>query len=81
MDLIISIIIGILAGAIAGKLTNKGGNGCLVNLIVGLIGGFVGGKLFEILGINIGLPSWAGALITSTIGAVIVLWIWNKISK
>ena len=82
IDLIVSIIIGICADAIAGKLTNQGGNGCLINLLLGVVGGFVGGWLFGILGINMGgTPSWLGALITATVGAALVLWIWRKLRK
>ena len=82
IDLIVSIIIGILAGAIAGKLTNQSGNGCLINLLLGVIGSFVGGRLFGVLGINMGgAPSWLGALITATVGAALVLWIWSKLKK
>lgn len=83
IDLIISIIIGICAGAIAGKLTNQSGNGCLINLLLGVVGSVVGKWLFDVLGVSndFGLPSWASALITATVGAALVLWIWSKLKK
>ena len=82
MILLSVLSLGILAGALAGKLTNQGGNGCLINLLLGVVGGFVGGWLFGILGINMGgTPSWLGALITATVGAALVLWIWSKLKK
>ncbi len=81
MDLIVSIIMGILAGFIACKLTKQEGQGCLINLVLGVVGGFVGGWLFGVLGLTFINPSWLGALITSVVGAVIVLWIWNKLFK
>ena len=73
-----AIIIGILAGFIATKLTNGESKGCLINLFLGLIGGAVGGWVFKFIGVNVN-PGWIGELITGTIGAVIILWVWNKI--
>ena len=75
--MITGIIMGILAGFLACKLTNREGKGCLINLLLGIIGGAVGGWLFSLLGIyTIG---WVGELVTSTVGAALVLWIWNKL--
>ena len=76
--MITGIIIGILAGFLASKFTNGEGKGCLINLILGVIGGGVGGWLFSILGVSTS-PNFIGELITATVGAVVVLWIWNKI--
>lgn len=73
-----AIIIGILAGFIATKLTNGESKGCLINLFLGLIGGAVGGWVFNLLGLH-WEPGWVGELVTGTIGAVIVLWVWNKV--
>ncbi len=74
--MIIGIISGIIAGFIAAKLTDGEGKGCLVNLFLGLIGGLFGGWLFEQFGLQ--AYSWVGEIIVATVGAVILLWIWNK---
>lgn len=71
------IIMGVLAGFIANKLTSGEGKGFILNLFLGVIGSIVGGWLFGILGIN--AENWVGELITSTIGAAVVLWIRNKL--
>ena len=68
---------GILAGFLACKLTNKEGKGCLLNLLLGIVGGAVGEWVFSLLGIY--TASFAGELFTATIGAALVLWIWNKL--
>lgn len=78
--MIIGIITGILAGFIACKITNGKGKGCIIDLLLGLIGGFVGGTLFGLLGIGPAF-NWLGELITSVCGAVVVLWLWKKLSK
>jgi uncharacterized membrane protein YeaQ/YmgE (transglycosylase-associated protein family) len=76
-----SIIMGAIAGFLAGKFVYNSGQGFLTNLIVGIIGAVVGNGLFHFLGIG-GTASGGliYALIVSTIGAVIVLWIYNAVT-
>lgn len=75
-----AIIIGILAGFIATRLTGGESKGCWINLFLGLIGGAVGGWVFNLIGLHTE-PGWLGELLTGTVGAVIVLFIWNKVAK
>ncbi len=77
--LIGSIIIGILAGLCANKLMDKKSSGCWWNLVLGIFGGFVGGWVFDLL--NISWGGIIGQLGTAIVGAVIVLWIANKLKK
>lgn len=73
------ILIGLAAGFIAGKLVKGGGFGLWVNLLVGIIGGVLGGWLFGILGIH--SSSIIGSLLTSVVGAVVLLWLADFISR
>lgn len=73
------ILIGLAAGFIAGKLVKGGGFGLWVNLLVGIIGGVLGGWLFGILGIH--TSSIIGRLLTSVVGAVVLLWLADFISR
>ena len=73
MSVIWYIIIGIVSGFIAGKIMRGGGFGLLINLLVGIIGGLLGGWVFGLLGIATG--GILGCLITSVVGAVLLLWI------
>lgn len=67
------LLIGLMAGWIANLIVKGGGSGLFVNLIVGLIGGILGGWLFSLFGlVAIGT---LGSLVTSIIGAVVLLWI------
>lgn len=68
------IIIGIVAGLAAGRLMRGGGFGIIINLLVGIIGGVLGGWLFGLAGINVG-NGVIGSLISSTIGAIFLLWV------
>ncbi len=76
--MIFSIIIGILAGYIACKLTNREGKGLLVNLFLGVLGGFLGNLVLGLL--NISWGGLLGEIGTAVIGAILVLWLANKLS-
>ena len=70
------LIIGILASYIAEKVTSSD-HGLLTNLLVGIVGSFVGGTLDNVL--NVEFYGWLGNLIVATIGAILLLWIWQSI--
>lgn len=72
------LLIGIIAGYIAEKVTASD-HGLFTNLLVGIAGAFVGGTLASLLGIQI--YGFLGSLITASIGAVIVLWVWRRVSS
>lgn len=69
--LVLVALIGICAGAIAGLLMGRG-LGLIGNLIVGILGGYVGNWLLPKLGLSFG-SDLTGTIITSSIGAVVVL--------
>ncbi len=74
MGIFWTIIIGILAGFIAGKVMRGQGLGLIVNLIVGIIGASIGSWIFMKLNIMIE-ASFVGNLITSTVGAIVLLFV------
>ena len=83
-----AMINGALGGAVLGA-----GTGALVHMLAqkekernmaeailkGGIGGALGGWLFSLFGI--GANSWIGELIVAVIGAMVFLWVWNKLLK
>ncbi|MEQ1717510.1 MAG: GlsB/YeaQ/YmgE family stress response membrane protein [Hyphomicrobium sp.] len=70
--LIIFALVGIVAGFFASLVV--GGGGLLQYLVSGVIGAFVGGYLLQALGVNLGIANpLASQIVTSTIGAVIVV--------
>jgi uncharacterized membrane protein YeaQ/YmgE (transglycosylase-associated protein family) len=79
MSVIAWIIIGLIAGWLAAKITNAP-RGLIRNLIVGLVGALVGGFLFSKLDIHV-VPDFWGNLITATIGAVVLLFLWQAIRR
>ena len=65
------ILIGGVAGWLASILIKGSGSGLFLNIIIGILGGILGGWLLSFLGlIAIGTM---GSLLTSFIGAVILL--------
>lgn len=79
MNIIIFLAIGALAGWLAGNLMKGGGFGLVVNMVVGIIGAVIGGLVFGFLGLA--ATGLIGSIITSTVGACILLYIAGIISK
>jgi uncharacterized membrane protein YeaQ/YmgE (transglycosylase-associated protein family) len=77
LELIYFLLIGLAAGWLAGKLMNGHSFGLLGNLVVGVIGAILGGFLFGLLGlVTVGL---LGSLISATVGAIVLLFILQKV--
>lgn len=77
--MLVGLITGIIAGFVASKLYDGEGKGCIVNLVLGIIGGALGGWIFSQF--NIQAYRWMGELVVAVIGAMIFLYIWNKLLK
>jgi uncharacterized membrane protein YeaQ/YmgE (transglycosylase-associated protein family) len=70
-SLLVFLAIGLVAGFLASFIV--GGGGLARYLIAGVIGAFVGGYLFIALGIKIGGNPLVSQIITSTVGAIVVV--------
>ena len=73
------IIIGAVAGWLAGLIVNGSGSGFLLNIVIGIIGGVLGGWLFGLMGI-VSINMW-GSLITSIVGAIVLLLIVSLVTR
>lgn len=73
------ILIGALSGYLAGLFMRGGGMGFIWNLILGVLGGVIGGWLFDLIGFSFG--GTIGSIFTSVVGAVVLLYVVNKISN
>jgi len=80
MQFIYYLIIGALAGWGAGQIMKGGGFGLLMNIVLGIIGGVVGGWVFSLLGISSD-GGTIGSLVTSLVGAVLILYVARLIKK
>lgn len=72
------LLIGLVAGWLASLIVKGDGSGLLVNLIIGIIGSVLGGWIFSLFGLL--AVGTIASLITSLVGAVILLWIAAAIS-
>lgn len=77
--LLIFLAIGAVAGWLGSTIMKGGGFGLLGNIVVGVVGAFIGGFLFNFLGISAG--GMGGAIVTATVGAIVLLFIIGLIKK
>lgn len=80
----ISLILWLLFGALVGWLASivmktNGQQGALLNIVVGIVGAFIGGFIInrEVVPSVLSIPS----LLTAFIGAVILLGIYNLVTR
>jgi uncharacterized membrane protein YeaQ/YmgE (transglycosylase-associated protein family) len=85
MDLvaiIITLVIGAIAGWLAGVVVEGAGFGLLVNMLLGIAGAFIAALLFPRLGLGLTLGGGVvGAIVTSALGAIILLLIVNLVQR
>ena len=85
MDIVavlVTLAIGAIAGWLAGLLVEGAGFGLLWNILIGIAGAFMAALLFPRLGLGLTLGGGiVGAIVTSTIGAVVLLLIVNLIQR
>jgi uncharacterized membrane protein YeaQ/YmgE (transglycosylase-associated protein family) len=70
------LLIGAIAGWIAEKVTESN-HSIFTNILVGIAGSFVGGVLAGIL--NIAVFGFFRTLISATIGAILILFLWHRV--
>jgi uncharacterized membrane protein YeaQ/YmgE (transglycosylase-associated protein family) len=80
--MLVALIIGAIAGWLAGLVVEGAGFGLLWNMIIGIAGAFVAALLFPRVGLGLTLGGGVvGAILTSTLGAVVLLLIVNLIQR
>jgi uncharacterized membrane protein YeaQ/YmgE (transglycosylase-associated protein family) len=72
-SLIVVLIVGLVAGWLAGKIVQGTGLGIIGDIIIGVIGAYIGRWLFEHFHLRIGVNFWVDAILTATVGAVVLL--------
>lgn len=72
------LIVGGIAGWIAGQIMSGGGYGIIRNIILGILGSWVGVKVFGMLDIA-SQSTTIGTLVTSTVGAIVVILVYRLI--
>ncbi|MGF1687195.1 GlsB/YeaQ/YmgE family stress response membrane protein [Photobacterium japonica] len=79
MGILSWIILGLLAGALAKWLMpGDDGGGWIATMALGIGGAFVGGWVGSFIGLGAATGVNIGSLITATLGAFILLFVYNK---
>jgi uncharacterized membrane protein YeaQ/YmgE (transglycosylase-associated protein family) len=78
---IVAIVIGAIAGWLAGQIMKGSGYGLIGDIIVGIIGGFIGSWLWGVLHLPVIGGFWISAIITATVGAVVLLFVLRLIKR
>jgi uncharacterized membrane protein YeaQ/YmgE (transglycosylase-associated protein family) len=73
-SIIVILLIGLIAGWLAGKIMG-GGFGLIGDIIIGVIGAFIGTWLWGVLHLPMIANFWISAIVISTVGACILLFI------
>lgn len=79
MGMLVFFAIGAFAGWLAGRLYKGSGFGLVGNIVIGVVGSVLGGFLFSLFGIQ--FYGILGSVICATLGALVLLFIINKIKK
>ena len=80
-SLIVILVVGLVAGWLASKIVFGTGLGIIGDIIVGVIGAFIGRWLFNYFHVRIGVNFWVDAILTATIGAIVLLLIVKLIRR
>ncbi|MGW0044537.1 GlsB/YeaQ/YmgE family stress response membrane protein [Rhodococcus sp. NPDC003348] len=73
------IVIGGLAGWIGSKILHNTGQGVILNIVVGVFGGLIGGFLLNLIGVDVEGAGLIFSFLTCLLGAVILLWLVQKV--
>ncbi|NQV73417.1 GlsB/YeaQ/YmgE family stress response membrane protein [bacterium] len=75
-----TILVGFAAGALAKYIMpGEEGGGFILTTLLGIAGAVIGSFLIGLLGIY--TDSIIGDLVSAVIGALVLLWAWNKFKK
>ena len=74
-SLIVILIVGLIAGWLAGKIMRGSGFGIIGDIIIGIIGAFIGTWLWGVLHLPVIANFWVSAIVISTVGACVLVFI------
>lgn len=82
MGILSWLILGLLAGALAKLIMpGKDGGGLIMTMLLGIAGAMVGGWLGAFLGFGSVGGFSLGSIVTATVGALLILFVYKKVKK
>ncbi len=79
MGIIYAVIVGLISGWGANSILGNDSSNLVMNLVLGVIGSFVGSLIGSLIGIH--ASNIIGSCIIGILGAVLVIWVYNKYIK
>ena len=80
-SLIVMVIVGLIAGWLAGQIMRGSGYGIVADIIIGIIGAFIGTWLWGALHLPTIGNFWISAIVISTVGALVLLFLLRLIRR
>ena len=80
-SLLVILVVSLIAGWLAGKIMQGTGFGIIGDLIVGIIGAFIGAWLWRVLSLPLLGNFWINAIVTATVGALVLLFVLRLIRR
>ncbi len=80
MGILSWVILGLIAGALAKWLMpGEDGGGWIITIVLGIAGAFVGGYIGSFLGLGTTGGLSLGSILTATLGAFLLLFVYRKL--
>jgi uncharacterized membrane protein YeaQ/YmgE (transglycosylase-associated protein family) len=80
-SLLVILVVGLIAGWLAGRIMKGSGYGIIGNIIIGIIGAFIGTWLWGLLHLPTIGNFWVNAVVISTVGALVLLFILGLVKR
>jgi uncharacterized membrane protein YeaQ/YmgE (transglycosylase-associated protein family) len=80
-SLLVTLVVGLIAGWLAGTIMKGAGFGIIGNIIVGIIGAFIGTWLWGLLRLPLLGNFWINAIVISTVGALVLLFVIGLVKR
>jgi len=79
--LLVILVVGLIAGWLAGQIMKGSGYGLIGDLVIGVIGAFIGTWLWGLLHLPLIGGFWINAIVISTVGALVLLFILRMVKR
>ena len=80
-SLLVILVVGLIAGWLAGQIMKGSGFGIIGDIVIGIIGAFIGTWLWGELHLPVFGGFWINAIVISTVGALVLLFIIRLIKR
>ena len=80
-SLLVALVVGAIAGWLAGQIMRGSGYGLIGDIIIGVIGAWIGGWLWGVLHLPVIGNFWISAIVTATVGAIVLIFLVRLIRR